>query len=143
MGLLAGTVLYPSISETKTKKFSLWGIRIVALVLAIVAFALTTKNFCESRELQGVGIRKQAADSIDTDDPVRSDMDGWTCHRPQLMNRMRLVNGAVSCPASRLLRTIVAEEQSVFLQKRHIQQADKQGITVTQTQSTRRSWDLL
>jgi uncharacterized membrane protein len=47
MGLLAGTVLYPSISETKTKKFTLWGIRIVALVLAVVAFALTTKNFCK------------------------------------------------------------------------------------------------
>lgn len=48
MGILAGTILYPSISESKKKKFALWGVRIVALVLIIVAFALTTKNFCES-----------------------------------------------------------------------------------------------
>jgi hypothetical protein len=47
MGLLAGTILYPSITETKTKKFTLWGIRVIALVLAIIAFALTTKNFSE------------------------------------------------------------------------------------------------
>jgi hypothetical protein len=46
MGLLVGTILYPSITETKTRKFTLWGIRVIALVLAIVAFALTTKNFC-------------------------------------------------------------------------------------------------
>jgi len=46
MGLLAGTILYPSITETKTRKFTLWAIRAVALVLAIVAFVLTTKNFC-------------------------------------------------------------------------------------------------
>lgn len=48
MGVLAGTILYPSISESKKKKFSLWAVRVVMLVLIIVAFALTTKNFCES-----------------------------------------------------------------------------------------------
>lgn len=47
MGILAGTILYPSISESKRKKFSLWAVRVVALVLIIVAFALTTRNFCE------------------------------------------------------------------------------------------------
>jgi hypothetical protein len=66
MGLLAGTVLYPSITETKTKKFTLWGIRVVALVLAIVAFALTTKNFCELHNVA----KWDAADTVDTDDPV-------------------------------------------------------------------------
>jgi hypothetical protein len=51
MGLLAGTILYPSITETKTRKFTLWAIRIVALVLAIVAFVLTTRNFCTSSSI--------------------------------------------------------------------------------------------
>jgi hypothetical protein len=51
MGLLAGTILYPSITETKPRKFTLWGIRIVALVLAIVAFVLTTRNFCTSPDI--------------------------------------------------------------------------------------------
>ena len=48
MGILAGTILYPSISESKKKKFSLWAVRVVMVVLIVVAFALTTKNFCES-----------------------------------------------------------------------------------------------
>lgn len=47
MGILLGTILYPSISETKAHRFALWGARVVALVLVIVAFALTTKNFCK------------------------------------------------------------------------------------------------
>ena len=48
MGILLGTILYPSISETKAHRYTLWAARVVALVLVIVAFALTTKNFCES-----------------------------------------------------------------------------------------------
>lgn len=48
MGILLGTILYPSISETKGHKYTVWGARVVALVLVIVAFALTTRNFCTS-----------------------------------------------------------------------------------------------
>ena len=48
MGILLGTILYPSISETKRHRYIIWGARVVALVLVIVAFVLTTRNFCES-----------------------------------------------------------------------------------------------
>jgi hypothetical protein len=65
MGLLTGTILYPSITETRTRKFTLWGIRVVALVLAIVAFSLSTHNFCTFFD-----IRLGQADFSDTDDPV-------------------------------------------------------------------------
>ncbi|KAK4684349.1 hypothetical protein P7C73_g5833, partial [Tremellales sp. Uapishka_1] len=45
MGLLLGSILYPSISETKRHRNIVWGIRFVALALAIVAFVLTVRNF--------------------------------------------------------------------------------------------------
>ncbi|ORX39022.1 hypothetical protein BD324DRAFT_618264 [Kockovaella imperatae] len=45
MGILAGTVLYPSISETKRHRYIIWSARVVAIVLIILAFVLTTKNF--------------------------------------------------------------------------------------------------
>jgi uncharacterized membrane protein YvbJ len=61
MGILAGTILYPSISESKKKKFSLWAVRIAMLVLIIVAFALTTKNFCKSTSY----LSKAAVDTAD------------------------------------------------------------------------------
>jgi hypothetical protein len=48
MGLMLGIVLVPSTPETKRYRMIVWGCRIVALPLAIVAFALTAKNFCES-----------------------------------------------------------------------------------------------
>lgn len=47
MGLMLGSILYPSISETRTHRFVLWGIRLVAAALAVMAFVLTTRNFCE------------------------------------------------------------------------------------------------
>lgn len=47
MGILLGTILYPSISETKRHRYIVWGARMVALILVIVAFVLTTRNFCE------------------------------------------------------------------------------------------------
>ncbi|ORY26257.1 hypothetical protein BCR39DRAFT_470533 [Naematelia encephala] len=48
MGLLCGIILYPSISETKTHRFAIWFARLVALVLIIIAFVLTIKNFYTS-----------------------------------------------------------------------------------------------
>ena len=47
MGLLMGTILYPSISETKRHRYIVWGCRVVALPLIIMAFVLTIRNFCE------------------------------------------------------------------------------------------------
>jgi hypothetical protein len=47
MGLLLGSILYPSISETRTHRFVLWGIRAIASALAVMAFVLTTRNFCK------------------------------------------------------------------------------------------------
>jgi hypothetical protein len=48
MGLLMGTILYPSISETRRHRLIVWGCRLVALPLIVLAFVLTIKNFCES-----------------------------------------------------------------------------------------------
>lgn len=54
MGLLIGVILYPSISETRTHRYVLWGIRSVAIALAVMAFVLTTRNFCKYLPI-GVG----------------------------------------------------------------------------------------
>ena len=48
MGILLGIILYPSISETKRHRYIVWGLRIVAVPLVIVAFVLTIRNFCKS-----------------------------------------------------------------------------------------------
>ncbi|WVR09136.1 hypothetical protein IAU60_006198 [Kwoniella sp. DSM 27419] len=48
IGILLGIILYPSISETKRHRHILWGVRLAALVLTILAFVLTSKNFCQS-----------------------------------------------------------------------------------------------
>ncbi|BEI83916.1 hypothetical protein CcaverHIS002_0405200 [Cutaneotrichosporon cavernicola] len=45
MGLMLGIILVPSTPETKRYRMIVWGCRIVALPLAILAFALTAKNF--------------------------------------------------------------------------------------------------
>ncbi|ODO01676.1 hypothetical protein I350_06502 [Cryptococcus amylolentus CBS 6273] len=45
MGILCGIILYPSISETNRHKYIVWGCRVVALVLVIVAMVTTIKNF--------------------------------------------------------------------------------------------------
>jgi hypothetical protein len=42
-----GIVLYPSISETKRRRYILWGVRVLALALLVMAFVLTIRNFCE------------------------------------------------------------------------------------------------
>lgn len=47
MGILCGIILYPSISETKRHKYTVWALRAVAVPLIILAFVLTIKNFCE------------------------------------------------------------------------------------------------
>jgi hypothetical protein len=47
MGILCGIILYPSISETKRHKYTVWTLRAVALPLIILAFVLTIKNFCK------------------------------------------------------------------------------------------------
>ena len=82
MGILAGTILYPSISESRKKKFSLWGVRVVMLVLIIVAFTLTTKNFCESTHPRffGVDVRQLTSCLVDTDDPV--------CHASSIVDKI-------------------------------------------------------
>ena len=54
VGLLMGIILYPSISETKRHKYIVWGLRIAAIPLLIVAFVLTVKNFCESLYLSSL-----------------------------------------------------------------------------------------
>lgn len=48
MGLMLGIFFVPSTAETKRYKMILWGCRLAAIPLAIVAFVMTTKNFCES-----------------------------------------------------------------------------------------------
>ncbi|KAK8843397.1 hypothetical protein IAR55_007054 [Kwoniella newhampshirensis] len=45
MGILMGTILYPSISETRRHRYIVWGCRVVALPLIILAFVLTLRNF--------------------------------------------------------------------------------------------------
>ncbi|WVO18280.1 hypothetical protein L204_105992 [Cryptococcus depauperatus] len=45
MGILCGIILYPSISETKRHKYIIWGLRVIALILILVAMILTIKNF--------------------------------------------------------------------------------------------------
>lgn len=46
MGLMLGILLVPSTAETRRYRMILWGCRLVALPLAILAFVLTAKNFC-------------------------------------------------------------------------------------------------
>lgn len=48
MGILCGTILYPAITETKRRKYVVWGCRVVALALIIMAMVMTIKNFCMS-----------------------------------------------------------------------------------------------
>jgi len=48
MGILFGIILYPSISETKRKRYIIWGCRVVAAILIVLAFELTIRNFCTS-----------------------------------------------------------------------------------------------
>lgn len=48
MGILCGTILYPAITETKRRKYVIWGCRVVALALIIMAMVMTIKNFCMS-----------------------------------------------------------------------------------------------
>ncbi|OXH49895.1 hypothetical protein J004_03928 [Cryptococcus neoformans] len=45
MGILCGTILYPAITETKRRKYVIWGCRVVALALIIMAMVMTIKNF--------------------------------------------------------------------------------------------------
>ena len=47
MGLLMGIILYPSINETPRHRYIVWGCRVLAVPLIIMAFVLTTRNFCE------------------------------------------------------------------------------------------------
>ena len=67
MGILTGTILYPSISETKTHRYTIWAARVVALALMILAFVLTIKNFCESKSMAPNWPLLIAL--LDTDDP--------------------------------------------------------------------------
>jgi hypothetical protein len=47
MGILLGIILYPSISETRVHRNTLWICRLVAFALMVMAFVLTIRNFCE------------------------------------------------------------------------------------------------
>jgi hypothetical protein len=49
MGLLLGSILYPAIHETRRHRLIVWGCRIVAIPLIVLAFVLTIKNFCALR----------------------------------------------------------------------------------------------
>jgi hypothetical protein len=66
MGILCGIILYPSISETKRHKYTVWALRAAAVPLIVLAFVLTIKNFCE---LHHTG-RTKLGSRADTDDPV-------------------------------------------------------------------------
>ncbi|WVO22751.1 uncharacterized protein IAS62_004087 [Cryptococcus decagattii] len=46
MGILCGIILYPAITETKRRKYVVWGCRVVAVALIIMAMVMTIKNFC-------------------------------------------------------------------------------------------------
>lgn len=48
MGILCGIILYPAITETKRRKYVVWGCRVVAVALIIMAMVMTIKNFCMS-----------------------------------------------------------------------------------------------
>lgn len=104
MGLMLGIVLVPSTPETKRYRMIVWGCRIVALPLAIVAFALTAKNFCESSTttvanlVRQRGPRKPADPTIgrwaiDADPRTRPALGAGTCrvspHRPTTSARAR------------------------------------------------------
>ena len=69
VGLLMGIILYPSISETKRHKYIVWGLRIAAIPLLIVAFVLTVKNFCE---LSFIVVTSEELIPEDTDDPNKA-----------------------------------------------------------------------
>ena len=92
MGLLLGTILYPSISENKRHRYVVWACRLVAFILAILAFVLTTKNFCAQVFLQS---DSQFADSrhSDTADPVSIDEErGGDPRLTRLERRLRVVS---------------------------------------------------
>ncbi|WWD21085.1 hypothetical protein CI109_105566 [Kwoniella shandongensis] len=91
MGILMGIILYPSISETKRHRYIVWGFRVIALPLIILAFVLTIKNFY-------------------TDDP----------------------NAA--CEWCKYLSCIPTSSNN---------HCSGTGITVTNTSTTKRSWELL
>lgn len=57
MGLLLAVLLIPTIKETKRELLIVWIARAAALILAIVALVLTTKNFCEFATLCVWGVR--------------------------------------------------------------------------------------
>ncbi|KAL0071897.1 hypothetical protein AAF712_000820 [Marasmius tenuissimus] len=48
MGLLVGMIFYPIISETKTHKSVVWGLRVAAIPAAIVMFVVLIRNFYTS-----------------------------------------------------------------------------------------------
>lgn len=48
MGILCGIILYPAITETKRRKYVVWGCRVVAVALIIMVMVMTIKNFCMS-----------------------------------------------------------------------------------------------
>lgn len=48
MGILCGIILYPAITETKRRKYVVWGCRVMAVALIIMAMVMTIKNFCMS-----------------------------------------------------------------------------------------------
>jgi hypothetical protein len=60
MGLLLGVICIPAVSGTMRHKYIVWGVRVAALVVAILALGLTTKNFCETQQDAECG---QAADT--------------------------------------------------------------------------------
>lgn len=47
MGMLCGTIVMPLASQTSRHRLVVWAFRLLALALVILAFVLTTKNFCE------------------------------------------------------------------------------------------------
>lgn len=47
MGFLLGVLMIPSVSATKRHRYAVFACRAVALVVVIVAYILTAKNFCE------------------------------------------------------------------------------------------------
>lgn len=47
MGILLGILVIPSISATKGHRNAVWGCRIAAIPVIVLALILTTKNFCE------------------------------------------------------------------------------------------------
>ncbi|KIR37830.1 rhomboid family membrane protein [Cryptococcus deuterogattii 99/473] len=64
MGILCGIILYPAITETKRRKYVVWGCRVVAVALIIMAMVMTIKNFCTGITTTGTSTTKRSWDLL-------------------------------------------------------------------------------